>query len=58
MQLFCAAACFLFTSVAPLQASNSPAAQTAMLVAVRTLVHLRYFLKAAVLHYFPSGVER
>src|SRR5690554_5538738 len=27
-----------------------------MLVAVRTLVHLRYFLKAAVLHYFPSRV--
>ena len=28
----------------------------AMLVTVRTLVHLRYFLKAAVLHHFPSGV--
>src|SRR5690554_4584341 len=27
-----------------------------MLVAVRTLVHLRYFLKAAVLHYFLSRV--
>src|SRR5690554_5680759 len=27
-----------------------------MLVAVRTLVHLRYFLKAAVLHHFLSRV--
>ena len=28
----------------------------AMLVTVRALVHLRYFLKAAVLHHFPSGI--
>src|SRR5690554_6219043 len=27
-----------------------------MLVTVPKLVHLRYFLKAAVLHHFPSGV--
>src|SRR5690554_8106768 len=27
-----------------------------MLVMVRKLVHLRYFLKAAVLHHFPSRV--
>src|SRR5690554_3173898 len=29
-----------------------------MLVTVRALLHLRYFLKAAVLHHFPSRVKQ
>src|SRR5690554_7904900 len=41
MQLFCAAACFLFTSGTSLQARNSPSAQTAVLVTLRFFVHLR-----------------
>src|SRR5690554_819904 len=84
MQLFCAAACFLFTSFTPLQASklgwswcnlapdrkrlftavvslntsNSPAAQTAMFLTFHSFVHLRCFLKVAILHYFFSRVVR
>src|SRR5690554_7885017 len=44
----------LFTSVTPLQASNSPAAQTAMLVTLRFFVHLLPFLHDVVCHYFLS----
>src|SRR5690554_898555 len=71
MQLFCAAVCFLFTSGSPLQASkltfgsDSDACYAAFLRSLTETFRglnscifalTRNFLKAAVLHYFPSGV--
>src|SRR5690554_2175259 len=46
----------LFTAVVSLKTSNSPAAQTAMFLTFHSFVHLRCFLKVAVLHHFPSRV--
>ena len=48
----------LFTAVVSLKTSNSPAAQTAMCLTFHSFVHLRCFLKVAILHYFPSRVVR
>src|SRR5690554_2911415 len=72
MQLFCAAACFLLTSFTSLQASklaygsDSDACYAAFLRSLTETfrglnscicAQTSCFLKAAVLHYFPSGVE-
>ena len=46
----------LVTAVVSLQARNSPAAQTAVLVTLLSFVPLRCFLLAAILHHFPSRV--
>src|SRR5690554_7984333 len=71
MQLFCATACFLFTSGTPLQASkltfgsDSDACYAAFLRSLTetfrglnscTCALTSNLLKAAVLHYFPSRI--